>query len=124
MIHIANCIYVCNDVVLDATYVATVGEDLVQLLNFLAETVGATINTWAENHTLVLVVINVLYFKAPWGITFSNYFNNEDIFYTTAIHEMAVNSKTHFMHMIQYLMYSHKAVLLRITVICSLLPGT
>lgn len=116
-LQIANSVFVDDDVVLNTTYAAVVGE-MVQQLDFASPDAGATVNTWVEESTnglidsivpegdlsqWIVLAINSIYLKASWVRQFNEQKTNEDMFLSSPDPTPA-----HFMNNVDSYPYSHE----------------
>lgn len=124
LLEIANSVWIDNDFNLDADYAQVVGE-LLQQIEFEDDNAGGIVNEWVNASTnglidsivkdgplfppLILLAVNSLYLKAGWLNQFEMANTNRDTFYASAARSTPADA-AHFMHMVDYFMYSHEAI--------------
>mmetsp|Transcript_25300 Transcript_25300/g.51682 ORF Transcript_25300/g.51682 Transcript_25300/m.51682 type:complete len:500 (-) Transcript_25300:476-1975(-) len=118
-LEVANSVWVDDATDLTTTYEEAVGEYVMET-DFKGNNAGDVINEWVSDSTnglidkiinegpipFDLVAINSIYLNASWYVPFSEYSTNEDLFHQ----DTASATNAHFMHKVENLPYSHKAL--------------
>lgn len=125
LLKIANSVWVHSEYALTSEYEVVVDE-YVKQIDFKADNSPVLVNEWVDESTngaideivsedeplfppTVLLAINSIYLKARWQKQFEYTKTNRDSFYDSAS-RMTEVSKAHFMNMVEYFDYSHKAL--------------
>ena len=122
---ISNSVWVHDEITLDATYAAVVG-DLVQQLDFTSVEAGGTINEWVNGSTnglidsiveegplpdgWIMLAINSIYLKGSWSNQFREDRTNSDAFYSSPSRATVSADEVHFMNQVEFFDYSHDAL--------------
>ena len=122
---ISNSVWVHDEITLNATYAAVVG-DLVQQLDFTSAEAGGTINEWVSSSTnglidsiveegplmdgWIMLAINSIYLKGSWSNQFREDRTNVDAFYSSPGRATTVMDEVHFMNQVEFFDYSHDAL--------------
>eukprot|EP00579_Thalassiosira_antarctica_P017117 CAMPEP_0201945886 /NCGR_PEP_ID=MMETSP0903-20130614/54133_1 /ASSEMBLY_ACC=CAM_ASM_000552 /TAXON_ID=420261 /ORGANISM="Thalassiosira antarctica, Strain CCMP982" /LENGTH=540 /DNA_ID=CAMNT_0048488967 /DNA_START=521 /DNA_END=2139 /DNA_ORIENTATION=- len=124
LLQIANSVWFDDNDTLNEEYESVVGNYAMQI-DFQADDSPVIVNDWVNDSTnglidsivpedtplspYVLIAINSIYLKARWQEQFKESKTNLDSFYGSSSRTSQV-SEAHFMNMVDYFDYSHKAL--------------
>jgi serine protease inhibitor len=127
VISISNIVFVDGGGIsqVNETYRKAIGDQYFQALNFSDPSAGDVVNDWVnetsrglidsivDNGPLtpyVVLALNTIYLKAQWAIPFFATETNLDNFYASPDRSSIVNDKAHFLHQVEFHLYSDTAI--------------